>query len=66
MKYKIEKNKLGAYFIKQHKYYYLDSFEIYGLNKNIWYDKIDYILYKVKFIYIDNTEYIQLKKVGNI
>lgn len=62
MKYEIKENKFGKYFIKNHKFYYLDSFDIWGLDNTIWYDKIDYYFYKVKFINENNKNYIQLRK----
>ena len=57
--YKIEYNKYGAYFIKNHKYYYLDEFTRYGLNNKHWYNKIDYKIYNITFITIDNVKYIK-------
>lgn len=33
-----------------------------GLDTSIWYDKIDFIFYKVKFIIENGIEYIQLSK----
>ena len=62
MKYKLEENKFGKYFIKNHKYYYLDEFDIWGLDRTIWHDKIDYVFYKVRFIIENGIEYIQLSK----
>ena len=44
--YKIYENQFGKFFVKNHKYYYLDSFEVYGLNNKHWLDKIDYIIYQ--------------------
>ena len=62
MKYQLKENKFGKYFIKNNKYYYLDSFDIWGLDTSIWYDKIDFIFYKVKFIIENGVKYIQLSK----
>ena len=62
MKYELKENKFGKYFIKNNKFYYLDSFDIWGLDNTIWYDKIDYYFYKVKFINENNKNYIQLRK----
>jgi hypothetical protein len=63
MTYELRKNKYGTFFIKNHKYYYLDQFDIWGLDRTIWFDKIDYISYKVKFINKDNKEYINIRKI---
>lgn len=62
MIYELKENKFGKYFIKRNKYYYLDSFDIWGLDRSIWYDKINYVFYKVKFITENDREYIQLRK----
>lgn len=70
--YEIRKNKFGKYFIKNHKYYYLDSFDFGELDalkyyrSYIVYDNIDYIYYKVKFINEDNKEYINIRKTNKI
>lgn len=61
-KYELKENKFGRYFIKNHQYYYLDQFEVYGLDTSLWYDTIDYILYKVKFTKEEDKEFISLRK----
>lgn len=61
-KYELKTNKFGRYFIKNHQYYYLDQFEVYGLDTSLWYDTIDYILYKVKFTKEEDKEFISLRK----
>lgn len=61
-KYELKENKFGRYFIKNYQYYYLDQFEVYGLDTSLWYDKIDYILYKVKFTKEEDKEFISLRK----
>lgn len=60
--YEIRENKFGKFFIKNHKYYYLDSFDVWGLDTSFWYDTIDYIFYKVKFINESGKEYINIRK----
>ena len=60
--YELKENKFGSYFIKNHKFYYLDSFDIWGLDRTLWYDKIDYIFYKVKFIEENGKRFISLRK----
>ena len=60
--YELRENKFGKFFVKNHKYYYLDTFDIWGLDKSIWYDTIDYIFYKVSFTTIDDKEYIKIRK----
>lgn len=60
--YELRENKFGKFFIKNHKYYYLDSFKVYGLNNKHWYDTIDYIIYNVDFITINDKKYIKLRK----
>lgn len=60
--YELKENKFGRYFIKNNKFYYLDSFDIWGLDSSIWYDTIDYIFYKVKFITENGKEFIKLRK----
>jgi hypothetical protein len=62
MKYEIRENKFGKFFIKNYKYHYLDSYEVWGLDTSLWYDTIDYKFFKVKFIEEDNKKYIQLSK----
>lgn len=62
MKYEIRENKFGKFFIKNNKYHYLDSYEVWGLDTSLWYDTIDYKFFKVKFIEEDNKKYIQLSK----
>lgn len=62
MKYEIRENKFGKFFIKNNKYHYLDSYEVWGLDTTLWYDTIDYKFFKVKFIEEDNKKYIQLSK----
>ncbi len=62
MKYRIEENKFGKFFVKNHKYFYLSDFEIWGLDTSIRYDKINYVFYKVKFVIENGIEYIQLSK----
>lgn len=62
MKYEIRENKFGKFFIKNHKYHYLDSYEVWGLDTTLRYDTIDYKFFKVKFIEEDNKKYIQLSK----
>jgi len=62
MKYEVRENKFGKFFIKNHKYHYLDSYEVWGLDTTLWYDTIDYKFFKVKFIEEDNKKYIQLSK----
>lgn len=57
--YKIEHNKFGAYFIKNGQYWYLSDFERYGLQKNHWYNKIDYKIYNVSFTEFNNEKYIK-------
>lgn len=61
-KYELKENQFGKYFIKNNLYYYLDQFEVYGLDTSLWYDKIDYILYKVKFTKEEDKEFISLRK----
>ena len=60
--YKIYENQFGKFFVKNHKYYYLDSFEVYGLDRKHWLDKIDYIIYNVDFIDVNGDRYIKLRK----
>lgn len=60
--YELNKNKLGTFFIKNNKYYYLDSFDIWGLDNTLWYDKIDYIFYRVSFIEENDKKYIRIRK----
>lgn len=60
--YEIKENKFGKYFIKNNKYYYLDSFDVWGLDRTLWYDKIEYLFYKVKFINENGVEYINIRK----
>lgn len=60
--YEIKENNFGKFFVKNHKYYYLDSFDIWGLDTTLWYDTIDYIFYKVKFINENGKEYINIRK----
>ena len=62
MKYELKENKFGKYFIKNNKYHYLSQYDRWGLDKTIWHDTIDYGFYKVKFLSIDNVDYIQLSK----
>lgn len=67
MKYELFKNNKGEYwFVKRYKLYYLNEFEVWGLDTSIWYDKIDYIKYKVKFSLENGKKYIHLKKIGEI
>ena len=65
MKYEIRENKFGKFFIKNNKYHYLDSYEVWGLDTSLWYDTIDYKFFKVKFIEEGNKKYIQLSKNKN-
>lgn len=60
--YELRKNKYGTFFIKNNKYYYLDSFDIWGLDNTLWYDKIDYIFYRVGFIEKNDKKYIKIRK----
>ena len=62
MRYEISENKFGKFFVKNHKYHYLDSYEVYGLDPSLWYDTIEYKFFKVKFIKEDNKQFIQLSK----
>jgi len=62
MRYELKENRFGTYFIKNRKFYYLDQFDVWGLNTSLWYDKIDYYFYKVKFITENGKKYIQLRK----
>ena len=61
--YEIKEANGTKYFVKNNKVFFLDEFEIWGLDKSIWYDKIDYFTYKVKFKNIDGKEYISLRKI---
>ncbi len=61
--YEIRENKFGKFFVKNHQYHYLDSYEVWGLDTKLWYDTIEYDFYKVKFKEENGVEYIQLKKV---
>ena len=61
--YELNEGKFGIYFIKNYKYYYLDEFDIWGLDRTLWYDKIDYVFYKVKFIVDEyGRKYIKMRK----
>ena len=62
--YELKENKFGKYFIKNNQYYYLDSFDIWGLDPTLWYDKIDYYFYRVKFIKENEKEYINIRKTN--
>ena len=60
--YEIRENKFGRFFVKNYKYYYLDSFDVWGLDTTLWYDTIDYKFFKVKFIEDNGKEYIKLRR----
>lgn len=60
--YEIRENKFGKFFVKNNQYYYLDSFDVWGLDTSLWYDKINYIFYKVRFTEENNKEYINIRK----